>query len=81
MAKGAGRSLYRGIRITYTEEPGGEFGWITISAKHTSGGWDEWNAVAPATRVSLPARPSDVAAAVLMVSEAVETVLSRIAAL
>lgn len=46
------RSLYRGLRMTLTQAPGDSPSVLTLSVKHESGRWDEWNLLFPAIRVA-----------------------------
>lgn len=45
------RSLYRGMRLTVTEGPNGDWCLITVSVKQLHGKWDEWTMLFPALRL------------------------------
>lgn len=45
------QSLYRGLRVTLTQAPDGEFALVGVSVKPQSGSWDDWSLLFPPVRI------------------------------
>lgn len=50
--KGAGSSLYAGVKLTLTDPQNGSRPVLTLSVKHRVYGWDNWTFLVPAWRVA-----------------------------
>ena len=48
--KGAGMSLYAGLRVTLTDAGNGSRPVLTVSVKARASGWDDWTNIRPASR-------------------------------
>lgn len=44
-------SLYRGLRVTLTQLPGGGATLVTVASKGERDRWDEWSLLYPAVRM------------------------------
>ena len=64
-------SRYRGLKVVLTMSHTGSWGFLSISAKGTSHGWDEWSSLIPAVRVSGDSPPGSS-------REALELILSGV---
>jgi hypothetical protein len=50
---GKASSNYRGLKLTVTQSPEGDYALVSLSVKSTGNRWDEWTLVMPALRVPL----------------------------
>lgn len=45
------QSLYRGVRVTLTQDVRGNLALVTVSVKDSAAPWSDWSALAPAQRI------------------------------
>lgn len=67
--RGAGQSLYRGLRTTITLHPTRGLLLASTSVKKVSGGWDDWAALTPLRRLELDHPPASTEQALWLLHE------------